>query len=94
MIKWHFEFELICSKDGKTAAKPPAVSRYFSKFLFDLGKIDLPRIIHAKFQIKIRRNFSSRDDFSWEGGGTRSVQRFARSLGTDKQTNRHPVTLL
>ena len=41
------------AKIGKTA-EPPAVNRYFSNFLLDLGKIDLPRIIHAKFQIEIR----------------------------------------
>ena len=40
-------------KNGYMAG-PPAVSRYFSNFLFDLGKIDLPRITHAKFQIEIR----------------------------------------
>ena len=40
-------------KNGKTA-EPPAVNSYFSNFLFNLGKIDLPRITHAKFQMEIR----------------------------------------
>ena len=31
-----------------------AVSRYFSSYLFDLGKIDLTRIIQARFHNKIR----------------------------------------
>ena len=39
-------------KNGKTA-EPPAVNRYFSNFLLDLGKIDLPRITHEKFQFNL-----------------------------------------
>ncbi len=34
--------------------EPAAVSRYVSNFLFDLGKINLPRITHAKFHNEIR----------------------------------------
>ena len=41
-------------KIGKKRLNGWAGSRYFSNFLFDLGKIDLPRIIHAKFLIEIR----------------------------------------
>ena len=47
------EFALKIGKNGKTA-ELPAASRHFSYFLFNLGKIDLPRITHAKFQIEIR----------------------------------------
>ena len=38
-------------------------SRYFSKFLFDLGKIDLPRITHAKFHIEIGTKCHLRIDY-------------------------------
>ena len=41
-------------KIGKKRLNGWAASRYFSNFLFDLGKIDLPRITHAKVQIEIR----------------------------------------
>ena len=41
-------------KIGKKRLNGLAASRYFSNFLFDLGKIDLPRITHEKFQIEIR----------------------------------------
>ena len=45
-------FALKLPKKGYTA-EPPAVSHHFSTFLFDLGKIGLPRITHAKFNNEI-----------------------------------------
>ena len=45
------------AKIGKTA-EPPAVNRYFSNFLFDLEKIDLPRrirILSATFSLITRQ---------------------------------------
>ncbi len=43
-----------CLKITKKMTKWLATSRYFVNFLFDLGKIDLPMIIHGKFHDKIR----------------------------------------
>ena len=40
-------------KIGKKRLNGWAASRYFSNFLFDLGKIDLPRITHEKFQFNL-----------------------------------------
>ncbi len=39
---------------AKIMAKWLTVSRYFSNYFYDFGKIDLPRITHAKFHNEIR----------------------------------------